>query len=94
LDAPMNTTATSAAAEAHQAAVLLAAIEAMETTLGVAEALASGHRRIDLDGLEDEMGRICAACLTVPQSAAPAIRARLEALLRLLDRLQGAIAPG
>ncbi|MEO3474513.1 hypothetical protein AAFN86_21785 [Roseomonas sp. CAU 1739] len=80
-------------AEARQAAVLLAAIEAMEATLSVADALVSSHRRIDLDGLEEEVGRICAACLAAPRGAAPAVRARLEGLLRLLDRLERALAP-
>ncbi|HWT07723.1 MAG TPA: hypothetical protein VN329_01080 [Roseomonas sp.] len=84
---------TPAATEARQAAVLLAAIEAMEATLSVAEALATQGRRIDLDGLEVEVERLCAACLAAPRGAAPAVRARLEGLLRLHDRLQGAIPP-
>lgn len=81
------------ATEARQTAVLLAAIEAMEATLAVADALVAQRRRIDLDGLEDEVGRICAACLATPRGAVPAVRVRLEGLLRLLDRLQGALAP-
>ena len=84
---------TNTAAEARQTIVLLAAIEAMEATFAVAEALAAERRRIDLDGLEAEVGRICAACLAAPPGAAPAVRSRLEALVRLLDRLQGALAP-
>ena len=76
------------AAAARQTAVLLAAIEAMEGTLSVAEALATSRRRIDLSGLEDEMGRLCAAALAAPAEALPAIRVRLEALLRAVDRLQ------
>ena len=84
---------TNPEAEARQTIVLLAAIEAMEATFAVAEALAAERRRIDLDGLEAEVGRICAACLAAPRGATPAVRARLEALVRLLDRLQGALAP-
>ncbi len=79
--------------DARQTTVLLAAVEAIEATLAVAEALSAQRRRIDLDGLEDEVGRICVACLAAPRGAAPAVRARLEALLRLLDRLQSALAP-
>lgn len=83
----------STSAGAHQTIVLLAAIEAMEATFAVAEALVAERRRIDLDGLEEEVGRICAACLAAPRGATPAVRARLESMLRLLDRLQGALAP-
>ncbi len=79
--------------EARQAAVLLAAIEAMEATLAVAAALVAQRRRIDLEGLEDEVGRICTACLATPRSAVPAVRLRLEGLLHLLDRLRDALAP-
>lgn len=89
----MDGTEPPAATEARQAAVLFAAIEAMEATLTVAEALVTQGRRIDLDGLETEVERVCAACLAAPRSAVPAVRARLEGLLRLHDRLQGAIPP-
>jgi hypothetical protein len=79
--------------KARQTAVLLAAMEAMEATLAVAEALAAERRRIDLAGLEAEIGRICAACLAAPKGALPAVRVRLEALLRALDRLRVGLAP-
>jgi hypothetical protein len=78
---------------ARQTAVLIAAIEAMEGTLAVAGALAAEHRRIDLAGLEAEIGRICAASLAAPRHAAPDIRARLQALLRAHDRLRAGLAP-
>jgi hypothetical protein len=78
---------------ARQAAVLIAAIEAMEATLSVAEALAVERRRIDLAGLEAEIGRICAAALAAPRAAAPDVRLRLEALVRVLDRLRVGLAP-
>lgn len=87
----MDGTNTTAATEARQAAVLLAAIEAMEVTLSVAETLVTQGRRIDLAGLETEVERLCGACLAAPRSAVPAVRARLEGLLRLHDRLQGAL---
>ena len=45
------------------------------------------RRRIDLAGLDAEIGRICAASLAVPRQAAPDIRARLQALLRDLSLL-------
>lgn len=79
-------------ADTRQTMVLLAAIEAMEATLAVAEALVAERRRIDLDGLDSEVGRICAACLAAPSGAAAAVRARLIGLLRVLDRLRGVLA--
>ena len=78
--------------DARQAAILIAAIEATEATIAVAGALAAERRRIDLAGLEEEVGRICAACLAAPAGAAGAVRARLEGLLRTLDRLHGTLA--
>lgn len=81
------------AAEARQAAGLLAAIEAMEATLGVAAALATEGRRVDLAGLEAEMGRLCAACLVAPEPMLPALRGRLSALLRQVDALAMRLAP-
>jgi hypothetical protein len=79
--------------KARQTAVLVAAIEAMEATLAVAEALVIERRRIDLAGLESEVGRICAASLAVPRGAVRDVRLRLEALLRALDRLRTGLAP-
>ncbi len=92
---PMDTADTLAlkAAEARQAAGLLAAVEAMEATLGVAAALAAEGRRVDLAGLEAEMGRLCAACLVAPEAMLPALRGRLAALLRLVDALAMRLAP-
>jgi len=84
---------TPAAAETRQTAVVVAAIEAMQGTLAVAAALAGAGRRVDLSGLEEEVGRLCAAALAAPRAAAPALRLRLEALLSDLDRLRAALAP-
>lgn len=80
-------------AEARQTAGLLAAIEAMEATLAVAGALASERRRIDLGGLDAEIGRLCAAALAAPRAAVPEVRVRLEALVAALDRLRVGLAP-
>jgi hypothetical protein len=82
-DAPPDETA-----EARQTAALIAAAEAMEATLSVAEALAAEGRRIDLSGLDAEAARLCAAALAAPRSAATVLRLRIEALVRALDRLR------
>lgn len=79
------------AGPARETVVLMAAIEAMEATLAVAGALAAGRRRIDLAGLEEEIGRLCAAALAAPKEAVPAIRLKLEALRLALDRLRAGL---
>ncbi|MBB5689182.1 hypothetical protein GXW77_09885 [Roseomonas alkaliterrae] len=88
-----STDPSPAGAESSQAAILLAAVEAMEGTLAVAEALVAERRAVDLTGLEGEIGRLCAACLAAPRAMAPALRLRLESLLRAHDRLRAALAP-
>lgn len=77
---------------ATETEILLAAIEAMQSTVSVAEALALGQRRIDLAGLENEVARLCTAALAVPKDSVPAVRAKLEALRNALDRLQAGLA--
>ncbi len=79
--------------ESRQAIILLAAVESMEGTLAVAQALVAERRAVDLSGLEAEIGRLCAACLAAPRAMAPALRLRLESLLRTHDRLRAALAP-
>ena len=81
-----------AAVAAQQTAVLLAAIEAMETTLALAAALAGEGRAIDLGGLDDEVERICCACLAAPGSTVGAVRARLIGLRGQVDRLTAVLA--
>ncbi|MBR0649326.1 hypothetical protein GXW78_06610 [Roseomonas terrae] len=77
--------------EARQATALLAAIEAIEAMVAVAVALVGERRRIELDGLEAEVERLCAACLAAPRSAVPAVRVRLLGLVSRLDGLRDAM---
>ena len=86
-------TFTDPAPEARQAAVLLAAIEALQATFDVAGALVAEGRSIDLAGLEEEAGRVCAAALAAPRAAVPAVLRRLEALRDSLDRLRAGLSP-
>ena len=53
--------------EARQASVLLAAIEAMEATFAVAEALVAERRRIDLGGLEVSFSAVSTAISAPPK---------------------------
>jgi len=80
-------------ADPRQAAILLAAVDALEGTLAVAEALVAERRAVDLAGLDAQMGRLCTAALAAPRAMAPALRLRLESLLRAHDRLRAALAP-
>lgn len=80
-------------ADPRQATILLAAVDAMEGTLAVAQALVAERRAVDLAGLDAEIGRLCAAALAAPRAMAPALRLRLESLLRAHDRLRAALAP-
>jgi hypothetical protein len=65
---------------------VLASIEAMDSTLAVATALATAGRWLDLDGLEAEMNRLCGAVLMLPAEDGKALR---PAMAGLLVRLQG-----
>lgn len=70
---------------------LLAALESLETTLKLAEALAAGGRVIDLEGLDVEVTALCAASLSLPAAeqaeaglALRRLRGRVERLQRLV----------
>jgi hypothetical protein len=95
LDSPVsNQFEDIAAAEARrQGMAVLAAISAMGESLTQAEAsLAEGYR-LDLAGLEVEMGRLCATAQKVTPEMAPSVRRGLEALLGRVDRLSKALPP-
>ena len=81
------------ASEARQTAGLLAAMDAMETTLTLAIALVGEGRNVDLAGLEAEMGRLCAASLAAPTAAVPVVRRRLQNLVTTLDQLRAGLSP-
>ena len=62
--------------------------------LTVARALAEMRRPIDLTGLDDAVGRLCAACLDLPPEAGRELRPRLWRLLAELDALAHACRAG
>lgn len=70
-----------------------AMIEGALATVRTARALAEGRRRIDLAGLDDMVGRICARALDLPPAAGRKLRPRLIALDDELRRLGEALAP-
>lgn len=62
-------------------------------TLRLAGALARGGRRLDLAGLDQMIGRLCAQALDLPPDQGRRLRPRLAALLADLDRLATDLTP-
>jgi hypothetical protein len=71
-----------------QAAAMMAAAR---STLRVARALVESHRPVDLAGLQDTIGRLCAASLDLPREEGRALRPQLAAVLADLDALERAL---
>lgn len=65
--------------------------EAARGTLRLARALVKSRRSVDLGGLQDQVGRLCAACLDLPPAQGRALRAELVTVLAELDALSVAI---
>ena len=61
-------------------------------TLQVARALAQSRRSIDLAGLDQEIGRLCAAALDLPAAQGRAMRPLLVDVLAELDALAACVA--
>jgi len=70
---------------------VLAAIESLSTTLAVARALVGAGREVELDGLEQEAARLCAALACMREGSAPLLRPPLHALTQELERLDLAL---
>lgn len=71
--------------------------EALAGTLRVARVLAQSDRKIDLAGLDQDVGRLCAAVLDLPPAEGRFLRPQLALLLAELDGLShcmGALAEG
>ena len=60
--------------------------------LRMARVLAESGRPIDLTGLEQEVGRLCAASLDLAPAEGRAMRAELAAVLAELDALSACVA--
>ena len=69
-----------------------ALLEHMTQVFRVARSLASGGRQMDLNGLDEMIGVLCAQCIDLPQEIAKTFRPRLAALLAELDVLSGLLA--
>ncbi len=73
------------------AASLREAIAAAAAMLRLAEGIATAGRKVDLAGLDDRLGRICAQALDLPPAEGARLRAELVALLGDLDALAAAL---
>ena len=65
--------------------------EAACGTLRMARALVESRRHVDLAGLQDAVGRLCAASLDLPPAQGRALRPQLAAVLAELDALERAM---
>lgn len=68
-----------------------AAIEAMLGTVAVARALVGAGRRVDLEGLDGEIGALCAAAVALPVEDGRMLRPAVQALLESLEGLAAAL---
>ncbi|MGH7067182.1 MAG: hypothetical protein ACREFO_05305 [Acetobacteraceae bacterium] len=64
------------------------AIERVSGFLKVTGALIDAGRRIDLNGIEGEIGWLCAAVLDLDPAAGRALKPRLSALVSELDTIE------
>lgn len=69
-----------------------AAAEAVAGLLRIAQALAQARRSIDLAGLDQDIGRLCAAALDLPPAEGRAMRPLLIGVLAELDALSACVA--
>jgi hypothetical protein len=64
----------------------------LANTIGIACALAEAGRAIDLTGLDDRVGLLCAKSLDLPPDEGRRVRPRLIALSSAVDALSRAMA--
>jgi len=68
------------------------AIEQVSGFLRIARILIEDGRRIDLSGLESEIGRLCAAVLDLEPQVGKRFKPRLSALLAEVETIEGRLA--
>jgi hypothetical protein len=68
--------------------------EAASGTLRLARTLVEAKRRVDLAGLQEAVGRMCAAVLDLPPEQGRAMHPRLAAVLAELEALERALRVG
>lgn len=79
-DPPPAGTSRAGASEASRLAALRAQLDGLLATLRLAQALTESGERIDLTGLDDQIGRLCAGALDLPPTISRALRADMAQL--------------
>ena len=72
-------------------AQIVALAEQISRMLAIAGALAASRRRVDLDGLQQNVGLLCARALDLPPQEAGLARAEMIRLVAGLDALSAAM---
>ncbi|HVC62662.1 MAG TPA: hypothetical protein VND19_20135 [Acetobacteraceae bacterium] len=73
-------------------ATVQACLDQFGRTLGIARSLVRAGKRVDLTGLDAEMGYVCARTLDLPPDQGRSLRPVLLGLRAELDALSGALA--
>jgi hypothetical protein len=68
------------------------AAEAVANMLRLARGMVQSGRRVELEGLDQMVGRLCARCLDLPPEEGRALRPHLAALLVEIDALNASFA--
>lgn len=71
---------------------VIALADQLQNILQVTAALVRQQRRVDLTGLDERMGRLCAAVLDLPYAQGCEMRPRLQDLHDRLGQLAAAVA--
>jgi hypothetical protein len=69
----------------------VALAEQISRMLAIAGALAASRRRVDLDGLQNNVGLLCARALDLASTDAPLVRVEMIRLVAGLDSLSAAL---
>ena len=72
-------------------AALRAQLAGLTATLRLAQALAVNGERIDLHGLDDQIGRLCAGTLDLPPAIGRTLRADMVLLGQQISELSAAL---
>lgn len=67
-------------------------VDTMATTLMLARALVFAGHRVDLDGVDREIGDLCAETIALPRDEGRLLRPALEGLLREIQALEEDLA--
>lgn len=68
------------------------AAEGVARMLRLARGMVQAGRRVELEGLDQMVGRLCARCLDLPPEEGRALRPMLAALLVEIDALNASLA--